>query len=363
MIKLSKTLAVTALSVAVAGGALAQQRTVYVYNWSDYIGETTLEDFTAKTGIEVVYDVFDSNDVLEAKILSGQTGYDVVVPTTNYMARQIQAGAYQKIDKSLLTNYDNLDMELMERLSNYDAGNEYGVPWQWGTNGIGYNVDKVEEILGESAPTDSWELVFNPRYASQLADCGITFLDSGNEMFPLMLQYMGRNPYSRSVADYRAAMNEFMKVRPYIQYFHNSRYIADLANGEVCVSVGWSGDVFQAVYRAEDAGADYAIDYYIPKEGTVLWADMMVIPRDARNVAEAHEFINFVLEPEAAAGITNYVWYGSPVEAANPYIDPEILNNPGIYPPEGTELFTNEVLPNSVMREITRSWTRVRTGS
>lgn len=363
MSKHKKTIAIAALAAAVAGTAIAEDRVVYIYNWSDYIGPDTLADFTAETGIDVVYDVFDSNDVLEAKVLSGQTGYDLVVPTTNYMARQIQAGAYQKLDKSQIPNYDNLDMELMERLENFDPGNEYSVPYQWGTNGIGYNVGKIQEILGDDAPVGSWDLVFDPQYASQLAECGITFLDSGNEIFPLILQYMGRDPYSRSVADYRAALNELNKVRPYIQYFHSSRYISDLANGEVCVSIGWSGDVFQAMWRAEEAENDVSVDYFIPEEGTVLWSDMMVIPADARNVEEAHEFINFVLEPEVAAGITNYVWYGSPVEAANPFIDPEILENPGIYPPEGTELFTNEILPNSIMREITRSWTRFKSGS
>lgn len=363
MSKHIKTIAIAALTTAVAGAAIAEERVVYIYNWSDYIGPDTIADFTAETGIDVVYDVFDSNDVLEAKVLSGQTGYDLVVPTTNYMARQVQAGAYQKLDKSQIPNYGNLDMELMERLENFDPGNEYAVPYQWGTNGIGYNVGKIQEILGDDAPVGSWDMVFDPQYASQLAECGITFLDSGNEIFPLILQYMGRNPYSRSVADYRAALTELMKVRPYIQYFHSSRYISDLANGEVCVSIGWSGDVFQSMWRAEEADNDVSIDYFIPEEGTVLWSDMMVIPADARNVEEAHEFINFVLKPEVAAGITNYVWYGSPVEAAKPFIDPEILNNPGIYPPEGAELFTNEILPNTIMREITRNWTRFKSGN
>lgn len=360
---LNHKLALTALAVAVAGSAVAEDGVVRIYNWSDYIGPDTLENFTADTGIETVYDVFDSNDVLEAKVLSGQSGYDIVVPTTDYMARHIQAGAYQKIDKSKLSNYDNLDMELMERLENYDPGNEYGVPWQWGTTGIGYNVEKIEEILGDDAPIGSWEMIFEPEYASQLAECGITILDSANEVYPLVLQYLGLNPNSLSAADYNQATNKLMEIRPYVRYFHSSRYISDLANGEVCVSIGWSGDVFQAMWRAEEADNNVTVDYYIPREGAPMWADMMVIPADAPNVEEAHAFMDYVLRPQVAAGITNYVWYGSPVEAAKPYIDEEILNNPGIYPEEGTELFSFEVLPNSVLRTMTRSWTRLKSGS
>lgn len=363
MKKISKTLAITALAVSIGGAAVAEDRVVRIYNWSDYIGPDTLENFTRETGIEVTYDVFDSNEVLEAKVLSGQSGYDIVVPTTDYMARHIQAGAYQKLDKSKLTNYDNLDMDLMERIESFDPGNEYGVPWQWGTTGIGYNVGKIQEILGDDAPIGSWAMIFEPEYASKLADCGITILDASNEVFPLVLQYMGMNPNSLSVADYKKAAKKLMEVRPYIQYFHSSRYISDLANGEVCVSIGWSGDVFQAMARAEEADNGVEVDYYIPREGAPLWSDMMVIPKDARNVDEAHEFMNFVLRPQVAAGITNYVWYGSPVEAAKPYIEEEILENPGIYPEEGTELFTFEVLPNSIMRTMTRSWTKIKSGS
>lgn len=360
---LSKTLTVSALVASVAGAAVAEDRVVRIYNWSDYIGPDTLENFTAETGIDVVYDVFDSNDVLEAKVLSGQSGYDLVVPTTDYMARQIQAGAYQKLDKSKITNWDNLDEDLLARIENYDPGNEYGVPWQWGTTGIGYNVDKIQEILGDDAPIGSWALLLEPEYASKLAECGITILDSANEVMPPVLQYLGLNPNSLSRADYAKAEDKLMEIRPYVKYFHSSRYISDLANGNVCLSIGWSGDVFQAMWRAEEADNGVTVDYYIPREGAPMWSDMMVIPADAQNVEEAHEFINFVLRPQVAAGITNYVWYGSPVEAARPYIDQEILDNPGIYPEEGTELFTFEVLPNSILRTMTRSWTKIKSGT
>lgn len=360
---LSKTLALTALAASMAGAVVAEDRVVRIYNWSDYIAPDTLENFTAETGIQVVYDVYDSNDVLEAKLLSGQTGYDLVVPTTDYMARQIKAGAYQKLDKSKITRWDNLDKDLMGRIENYDPGNEYGVPWQWGTTGIGYNVDKVQEILGDDAPIGSWSLVLDPKYASKLAECGITMLDSANEVMPVVLKYLGLDPNSLDTADYAKVEAKLMEIRPYVKYFHSSRYISDLANGEVCVSIGWSGDVFQAMARADEAENGVTVDYFIPREGAPMWSDMMVIPKDARNVAEAHEFINYVLQPEVAAGITNYVWYGSPVEAAKPYIDPEILENRGIYPEEGTELFTFAVLPNNILRVMTRSWTKIKSGT
>ncbi|PTY38385.1 spermidine/putrescine ABC transporter substrate-binding protein PotF [Saccharospirillum sp. MSK14-1] len=360
---LSKTVALTALAASVAGAALAEDRVVRIYNWSDYIAEDTLENFTAETGIDTVYDVYDSNDILEAKVLSGQSGYDLVMPTTDYMARQIQAGAYQKLDKSLIPNWGNLNADVMASLASYDPGNEYGVPWQLGTTGIGYNVDKIQEILGDDAPVGSWALVFEPEYASKLAECGITMLDSPDEVYANVLQYMGMDPNSENPDDYAAATEKLEAVRPYVQYFHSSRYITDLANGDVCISIGWSGDVFQAMARAEEAENDVTVDYYIPREGAPLWADMMVIPADSRNAEAAHAFINYMLQPQPAADLTNYVWYGSPVEAAKPYIDEEILNNPGIYPEEGTELFSFEVLSNSTQRLMTRSWTRLKSGS
>lgn len=360
---LSKTVALTALAASVASAALAEDQLVRIYNWSDYIAEDTLDNFTAETGIETVYDVYDSNDILEAKVLSGQSGYDLVMPTTDYMARQIQAGAYQKLDKSLIPNWGNLDQDLMATLETYDPGNEYGVPWQWGTTGIGYNIDKVQEILGDDAPIGSWDLIFKPEYASKLAECGITMLDSPEEVLRAYLKYQGKNPNSPNPDDFAEAAEALQAVRPYIQYFHSSRYVTDLANGDVCVSIGWSGDVFQAMVRAEEAENGVNIDYYIPREGSALWADMMVIPADSRNAEEAHAFINYILQPQPAADLTNYVWYGSPVKAAEPFIDPEILNNPGIYPEEGTELYSFEVLSNSVQRVLTRSWTRLKSGS
>lgn len=355
---IKKTLLGAAMAAVVSGPLMANE--VRVYNWSDYIAEDTIEKFEAATGIRVVYDMYDSNEVLEAKVLAGNSGYDIVVPTTNYMARQIAAGAYQKVDKSMIPNYGNLDMDLMDSLRAYDANLEYGVPWQWGTTGLGYNVDKVAEILGDDAPTNSWDLLFDPQYASQLAECGISVLDSSGEILPIALFYLGLDPNSISSADYQKAEELMLSIRPYITYFHSSRYITDLANGDICLALGWSGDVFIAQARADEADAGVAVEYVIPNEGTALWSDMMVIPADAPNVANAHAFINFVLDAQIGADITNYVWYGSPNLAAREFIDPEILENPGIFPSEEAELWSFETLPPSVDRIRTRAWTRIK---
>lgn len=359
--KLSKGL-LASLAIAGTVCSAVNAETVRIYNWSDYIADGTTDLFTQQTGIGVTYDVFDSNEVLEAKVLSGQSGYDVVVPTSDFMARQVKAGAYQKLDKSLIPNLKNLDPSLMEAFNNFDNGAQYSVPYLWGTNGIGYNVEKVSAILGDDAPTNSWDLVFKPEYSSKLKACGITVLDSASEILPLALNYLRLDPNSKNPKDYAKAQDLVMQFRDNVTYFHSSRYISDLANGEVCVSIGWSGDIFQAAARAEEAENGVEIAYYIPEEGTLVWADMMVIPKDAKNVEAAHAWINFILDPKVGADITNYVWYGSPNLAAKPFIDPEILNDPGIYPPANTKLFTNEPMPMKIDRVMTRIWTSIKKG-
>ena len=338
----------------------AADRELRVYNWSDYIADDTLEKFEAATGIKVTYDVFDSNEVLEAKVLSGNSGYDLVVPTTDFMARQIKAGAYQKLDKAKIPNWKNLDKDLLASVENYDPGNQYGAPYQWGTTGVGYNVAKVKEIFGDDAPIGSWDLVFKPENIAKMSQCGVAMLDSASEILPLVLSYLGLDPNSTKTKDYDHAEELMKSIKPYITYFHSSRYISDLANGDVCLVVGWSGDVFQAAARAEEAGNGVEVAYYIPKEGTAMWADMMVIPKDAAHVEEAHEFINFILDPHIGADITNYVWYGSPNDAAKAYIDPEILADPGVFPPAGTKLFTFAVLPLKIERYMNRAWTSIK---
>lgn len=354
--------AIAALS-ALGTSAIAEERVVKVYNWSDYIAEDTLEKFTAATGIKVIYDVFDSNEVLEAKVLSGQSGYDLVFPTSDFMARHITAGAYQKLNKSLIPNLRNLDPKVMSSLEVFDKGAEYGVPYQWGTTGIGYNVQKVAEIMGEDYEVNSWDLLFNPEIVSKLSACGVSMLDAPSEMYPHAMQYMGLDPFSTNKADFDKATAMMISVRPHISYFHSSKYISDLANGDTCVAAGWSGDVFQAMARAEEAENGVEIGYVIPNEGSLTWSDMMVIPADAKNVDEAHAYINFILDAQVGADITNYVWYASPNLAAHEFIDEEILGDPGIFPGDDVTLIANEVRPKKIDRIMTRGWTKVKSGS
>ncbi|HNB27137.1 MAG TPA: polyamine ABC transporter substrate-binding protein [Alphaproteobacteria bacterium] len=335
-----------------------------VYNWSDYIGETTVDDFQKATGITVRYDVYDSNETLEAKLMAGNTGYDVVVPSGSFLGRQIQAGIYQKIDKSKLANYKNLDPQILEALAGFDPGNEYAVPYFWGTVGIGFNIDKVKERLGDNAPVDSLDLLFKPENAAKLQDCGIAMLDAPSDMFQTVLKYMGKDPHTSSEADYAEAAALFATIRPFVKYFHSSQYINDLANGELCAVIGWSGDVFIAASRAEEAGNNVHVDYRIPKEGSLLWVDSLAIPKDAKNVDNALKFIDYLNDPQVAANGVNYVSYASPNLAALDLVDPEIKNNPSIYPtPEVKKnLFPDMQVGPELERLRTRTWTAIKTG-
>lgn len=370
---MTRSLAIAALVITglVAGCSGADSRggdaeqVVNVYNWVDYIGEDTLARFEAETGIHVVYDVFDSNDVLEAKLLSGAAGYDVVVPTSDFLGRQIIAGVFQPLDKTLLTNYHNLDPDLLTKLQKQDPGNQHGVPYLWGTNGIGYNVDKVRAVLGNSAPVDSLDLIFKPQYMNRLAGCGVAFVDAPREVFPVVLHYLGLDPNTTDVEVYRhQARDLLMSVRPFIRYFSSSQYINDLASGEICVAYGYSGDMFQARARAAEARNGVNIEYSIPREGTMMWFDLLAIPAGARHLANAHKFIDFLLRPDVIAGVTHHVKYANPNLAALPLVDPEIRNNTDIYPtPEVRErLFQMQIAPPKIDRVATRVWTAVKTG-
>jgi putrescine transport system substrate-binding protein len=345
--------------------ALAAQAapTVHIYNWSDYIGETTLADFEKATGIKPVYDVFDSNETLEGKLLAGHTGYDVVVPSNHFLGKQIKAGAFQKLDKSQLPNYSNLDPALLKRLEKNDPGNQYAVPYLWGTNGIGYNEAKVKAALGVDK-IDSWATVFEPENLKKLSKCGVAFLDSPDEMFPAMLNYMGLDPNTTDEKLYKKAEAKLLAIRPYVTYFHSSKYITDLANGDICVAVGYSGDVFQAKARAEEAGKGVKLAYVIPKEGGNLWFDMLAIPADAGNVKEAHAFINYVLNPEVIAKVSDSVGYANPNPKAGEEMDQDVRNDPAVYPPQSVQdkLYVNVELPPKVQRLMTRSWTKVKSG-
>jgi putrescine transport system substrate-binding protein len=357
-------LPLTALTLVLGLPALAQENVIHVYNWSDYIAEDTIAKFEAATGIKVVYDVYDSNEVLEAKLLAGSSGYDVVVPTSQFLQRQVGAGVYQPLDKSKLPNLANMDPGLMEDAAAYDPDNAHSIIWMWGTTGIGYSVAAVEERLGAEAPTDSWALVFDPQYAEKLADCGISFLDSSSDMLPSAMAFLGIDPKSTEAEDLEAATALLETVRPFVRYFHSSQYISDLANGEICVAVGFSGDVFIAADRAVQAGNGVEIAYSVPKEGAEQWFDLAAIPVDAPNPEGAHAFLNFVMEPQIAADITNHVWYANANAASWPLVDPEIYGDPSIYPPAEVQekLFPTVPYDARTERLITRLWTGLKTG-
>ncbi len=357
-----KMMITAAATLTLASQAQADQ-TVHIYNWSDYIGETTLADFQKETGIKPVYDVFDSNETLEGKLLAGRTGYDVVVPSNHFLGKQIKAGAFQKLDRSQLPNWQNLDPNLLKQLERNDAGNQYAVPYLWGTNGIGYNVEKVKAVLGVDH-IDSWAAIFEPENMKKLSQCGVAFLDSADEMIPAVLNYMGLDPNSTNPDDYKKAEEKLMAVRPYVTYFHSSKYIGDLANGDICVAAGFSGDIFQASARAEEAGKGIEIAYAIPKEGGNLWFDMLAVPADAANAKEAHAFINYLLKPEVIAKVSDYVGYANPNLKAGEFMDQEVRTDESVYPPQAVldKLYVSAELPPKVQRLMTRSWTKVKSG-
>ncbi|ALV29798.1 polyamine ABC transporter substrate-binding protein [Pannonibacter sp. Q-1] len=352
-----------AAAALVAGSAAAQQRVVNVYNWSDYIDESILADFTQETGIRVVYDVFDSNETLETKLLAGGTGYDIVVPTGTFLGRQIQAGVFQKLDKSKLPNLVHMWPEISERLTKYDPGNEYAINYMWGTTGIGYNVDKIKERMPD-APTGSWEMVFKPEVISKFADCGIFMLDTPEEMIPAALNYLGLNPDSDSAEDIEKAGELLATIKPYITKFHSSEYINALANGDACMAIGWSGDILQARDRAAEANNGVTVEYSIPKEGALMWFDNMAIPSDAKNVAEAHEFLNYIMRPEVIAKASNYVFYANGNKDSKPLLNKDVYEDTAIYPDEETiqKLYTVSTKNAQISRIQNRVWTKVKSG-
>jgi len=358
-----RLLAGLALGLSLAAGALAQERTVNVYNWSDYVDPKVLEDFTRETGIKVVYDTYDNNEILETKLLAGKSGYDLVVPSGPFLQRLIKAGVFQKLDKSKLPNAKHLWPEVMARLAVFDPGNQYAVNYMWGTTGIGVNLAKVRERLGD-VPLNSWDLVIKPEFIAKLKDCGVHMLDSPEDIFPGILAALGLNPDSKKVEDLNRAGETLFRIRGSVQKFHSSEYINALANGDICMAVGYSGDVLQARKRAEEAKNGVEVAYLIPREGALMWFDSFAIPADAKNVAEAHAFMDYMMRPEVAAQNTNFVSYASGNLAAREKVDPEILNNPGVYPDPATfqRLFTNTAYDDRAQRVVTRLWTRVKTG-
>jgi putrescine transport system substrate-binding protein len=342
----------------------AEDRVVNVYNWSDYIDDSILADFTKETGIKVVYDVFDSNEILETKLLAGSTGYDIVVPTGTFLARQITAGVFQKLDKSKLPNLVNMDPVIMDRLTKYDPGNEYAINYMWGTTGIGYNAKMVKERLGDGADMTTWKTVMDPANLAKLADCGVMMLDTSEEIVPAAMNYLGLNPDSQATEDYKKGEELLLQLRPSIRKFHSSEYINALANGDICIAVGWSGDILQAKGRAEEAGAGVEIGYSIPKEGALMWFDNMAIPADAKNVGEAHEFLNYMMRPEVIAKASNYIQYANGNKASVALLDAAVSGNPSVYPDEATlnKLYTVSAKDQKTQRVLTRIWTTIVTG-
>ena len=365
-LNMKKTLLMTSALVALAmtSQAIAQERVVNIFNWSDYIDESILTEFTEETGIKVVYDVFDSNEILETKLLAGSTGYDIVVPTGTFISRQIQAGVFQKLDKSELPNLKNMWTVIEERTVKYDPKNEYSINYMWGTTGIGYNVEKVKEVLGEDAPVDSWDLIFKPENMEKLAACGVNILDAPTELIPAALNYLGMDPDSKETADIEKAGELLKSIRPFVQKFHSSEYINGLANGDICVAVGWSGDVLQARDRAAEADQGVTVEFSIPTEGALMWFDQMAIPGDAKNVAEAHEFLNYIMRPEVMAKASNYVYYANGNKASQEFLNEDVIGDTAIYPTEAAteKLYTVTAYDPKVNRIVTRLWTSVVTG-
>ncbi len=352
--------------VLAAGTAGAQEeKLLNIYNWSDYIAEDTVPNFVKETGIKINYDVYDSNEVLEAKLLAGHSGYDLVVPSASpYLARQAASGVYRKIDKSALKNYGNLDPQILASAANADPGNQFGVPYMWGTTGFGFNKAKVKAALGGDAPTDSSALIFDPDNAKKLAPCGISLLDSAQELVPAALAYLHRDPLSRDPADLDRAAATLQAIRPYIRKFHSSEYINDLANGDLCVAWGYSGDIVQARNRAHEAKNGVDIAYTIPKEGAMIWVDMMAIPADAPHPENALRFIDYILRPDVAAKISDAISYANPNEAATTLVSSALSSDPNVYPPQEvrTRLFFDKPVTPQYERLRTRAWTKIKTG-
>ena len=354
---------VTAL-LALPIAAKAEERTVNFYNWSSYVAPGVLEDFTRETGIKVVYDTFDANETLETRLLAGKSGYDVVVPTAYFLQRQIKASVFQKLDKSKLPNLANAWAVVTARLSIYDPDNQYAANYMWGTTGIGYNVKMVETILGPGAVIDSWDMVFKPENLARFKDCGVHMLDSPDDIFPAALNYLGLDPNSTKQADLEKAADLVGKIRPFVRKFHSSEYLSALATGEICLVVGWSGDILQARSRAAEAKNGVAVGYAIPKEGAQMFFDNLSIPTDAKNVNEAYELINFLYRPDIAARNSNFLSYANGNLASQKLLDPKILSDKNIYPDDAmlAKLFVITARDPATQRIINRLWTKVKTG-
>ncbi|NNK16517.1 MAG: polyamine ABC transporter substrate-binding protein [Sulfitobacter sp.] len=360
---INRILGGVAAAALMAGAAAAEE--VRVYNWSDYIDESLLEKFETETGIELIYDVFDSNEVLETKLLAGGSGYDVVVPSGTFLQRQITAGAFQKLDPAKLPNKENMWDVINDRLAKYDPTGEYAINYMWGTTGLGVNINKVKEVLGDDAPVGSLALVLDPANMEKLSECGVHFLDAPAEIIPATLAYIGEDPDSQDPDVIAKTEPVLTAVAPYVQKFHSSEYINALANGDICVAIGWSGDILQARDRAAEADNGVEIEYYAPKEGALMWFDNMAIPVDAPNPDAAHKFLNFIMDAQNMATASNYVYYANGNKASQEFLEEDVIGDTAIYPDEATleNLYTTSPYGPKVQRTVTRMWTKIKSGT
>lgn len=338
--------------------------TLNIYNWGEYFAPDTIANFEKESGIKVRLDVYDSNEVLQTKLLAGGSGYDLVFPSNDFLSRQIQSGVYQKLDKSKLPNLKNLDPAFVPKVNSVDPGMQYSVPYMWGTTAIGYNVDKVNKALGGQLPANSYDLLFNPAILAKLQGCGVAYNDAGSAMFPLALRYVGRDPNSTNAKDYEAAAAVLQKARPFVRRLIATPVMNDLANGEVCVSTGYSGAVLVAKLRARDSKTGHNIAYTIPQAGAPIWFDSMVIPKDAKNADNAHKFINYILRPDVVAHISNAVMYPSPNAQAVKLMSKDLTSDPMIFPDSKRmqTLWVQRPFDPATMRLQTRLWQKFKTG-
>jgi putrescine transport system substrate-binding protein len=356
----------TLLALAGCGGGAAhagdEQPVLHVYNWADYIGSGTIAEFERTTGIKVEYDTYDSDETLEAKMMAGDSGYDVVSTSTDFFARQIKAGIYRPLDRARLPNWKNLDPHALVIEAAADPGNRYAMPYLHAVNGFAYNVDQIRARMPD-APVDSLDLIFKPAILARFADCGVSFLDSAEDVLQLALNYLHLDPNTQSAADYQRAETLLLAVRPYVKAFDSSEYMNGLINGEFCISMSWSADYSTSRARARAAGVDVHLVFTVPKEGANATDDALLIPADAPHPQNAHRFLNFMMEPRVIAAVTNEIHYGNDNRAADPYVDPQILHDPTIYPTAEVEArlyHAREVAP-PLERIRTRTWTRIKT--
>ncbi len=357
-------LAAACLLLGAASAKAEEEKVLNIYNWSDYIAEDTIANFEKETGIKVRYDNFDNNEIVHAKLVAGKTGYDLIVPSSNWAKLQLDGGLLRPLDKDQIPNLKNLDPALQAQLAEIDPGNQHMVTWLWGFTTVGINVDKVKAALGGSLPDNVWDLLFKPEVVSKLQSCGVSFLDSGTEVIPAALHYLGKPPYSKNRSDYAAAATLLKSVRPYITLFSSSGYINDLANGSICVAMGWSGDINIARQRAIDGKTGNKVEALIPKNGGLLFFDVMVIPADAPRPGNAQKFINYILRPEVHASLTNKVFYANPNPASKTFVKPEVANNPSVFlsADDMKKMAPPDSLNNDMRRLMTRTFTAFKTG-